>query len=177
MISYILALVTGVLVLAVDQYTKYFIITHYELGNGSDFINGLLNIVYIHNKGGAWGILEGHTWGLLAITAIIMLVCVVMLFKWGAKNKLVFWAVSLILFGGIGNLIDRIFRDGNVIDFLQFDFWQDFPVFNVADSAIVVGVGLLLLYFVIDTVKDFRAKKSAAITEKNAENEENRTNL
>ncbi|MBQ3547031.1 MAG: signal peptidase II [Clostridia bacterium] len=161
MISYILALIVGAVVLAVDQYTKYFIMTNFELGQGTDFIKGIIDIVYIHNKGGAWGILEGHTWGLLAMTVVIMLVCIALLFKWGANNKLIFWAMSLVLFGGIGNLIDRIFRDGNVVDFLHFEFWPTFPVFNVADCAIVIGVALLILYFTVDTVKELKSKMSA----------------
>lgn len=172
MISYILAIVVGLLVLAADQYTKYFIMNTFELGQGTDFIKGVIDIVYIHNKGGAWGILEGHTWGLLAMTVVIMLVCLALLFKWGAKNKLVFWAMSLILFGGVGNLIDRIFRDGNVVDFLHFEFWPTFPVFNVADCAIVIGVALLMLYFVVDTIKDLKAKMASPVI-KAPENEEN----
>lgn len=162
MLTYILALAVGALVLAADQYTKYFIMNNFELGQGTDFIKGLIDIVYIHNKGGAWGILQGHTWGLLAMTVVIMLVCIALLFKWGTKNKLVFWSMSLILFGGVGNLIDRIFRDGNVVDFLHFEFWPDFPVFNIADCAIVIGVALLMVYFVIDTIRDLKAKSSTS---------------
>ncbi len=176
MISYILALLFGAVVLAADQYTKYLIMTNFSLGEGADFIKGIIDIVYIHNKGGAWGIMQGHTWGLLTMTIIIMLVCIAMLFKWGAKNKLVLWAMSLILFGGLGNMIDRIFRDGNVIDFLHFEFWPTFPVFNVADCAIVVGVSLLMLYFVVDTIRDMKAKM-AVHTIKTFENEENSQDL
>ena len=176
MISYILALVVGGAVLAVDQYTKYLIMTNFSLGEGTGFIKGLIDIVYIHNKGGAWGILEGHTWGLLAMTVVIMLVCLALLFKWGAKNKLVFWAMSLVLFGGIGNMIDRIFRDGNVVDFLHFEFWPTFPVFNVADCAIVIGVALLMLYFVMDTIRDLKAKM-AINNIKASDNEENSQDL
>ena len=172
MISYILALVVGAIVLGIDQYTKYLIMTSFELGQGTDFIKGLIDIVYIHNKGGAWGILEGHTWGLLAMTVVIMIVCIALLFKWGMKSKLVFWAMSLVLFGGIGNMIDRIFRDGNVVDFLHFEFWTDFPVFNVADCAIVIGVGLLMVYFIVDTVKELKEKMNTNPV-KVAENDDN----
>ena len=76
--------------------------------------------------------------------------------------------LSLVVSGGVGNLIDRIFRDGKVIDFLHFEFWPQFPVFNVADCAIVVGVGLLILYFVIDTVNEYKFKKSGL--KENADN-------
>lgn len=176
MVSYILALIVGAAVLAADQYTKYFIMNNFSLGQGTDFIKGLIDIVYIHNKGGAWGILEGHTWGLLAMTVIIMLICIALLFKWGARNKLVFWAMSLVLFGGLGNMIDRIFRDGNVVDFLHFEFWPTFPVFNVADCAIVIGVALLILYFVVDTIRDLKAKMSFSNV-KVPENEEDSQDL
>ncbi len=160
MISYILALATGVLTLIADQITKNFIISNYELYEGSGFVKGLINIFYIHNRGGAWGIFQGKTLWLLIITAIIMTACVFVLIKYAKSSKLVFWALSLIIFGGLGNMIDRIFRSGNVVDFLQFAFWTDFPVFNVADCAVVVGTGLLILYFVIDIFKDFKAKKA-----------------
>ena len=178
MISYILALVTGVLVIAADQLTKYFIVSNFQLYEGTDFIKGLIDIVYIHNTGGAWGVFQGKTMWLLAITVAIMVFCIVILFKCRTKSRLMFWAMSLIVSGGIGNLIDRIFRGGNVVDFLQFAFWKDFPVFNVADCAIVIGVGMLLLYFVLDTVKEAKLKKSTENTmEKASENEEDRTDL
>lgn len=173
MISYILALVFGALVLVADQYTKFFIISNFELGQNTKFINGIIDIVYIHNRGGAWGILEGHTWWLLAFTLVIMIVCAALMFKLGAKNKLIFWSISLILFGGIGNLIDRVFRDGNVIDFLHFEFFPQFPVFNVADCAIVVGVSLLMAYFIFDTIKEFREKSLNNTVEKLPKDENN----
>lgn len=163
MISYILALTVGALVLGIDQYTKYLVVSTFDINEGTEFINGIIDFQYIRNGGAAWGILEGHTWGLLAMTFIIMLVCIALLFKWGIKSKLVFWAMSLVLFGGLGNVIDRVFRGGLVVDFLHFEFWDTFPVFNIADCAICVGVGLLLLYFVVDTVKEIKEKRNAGL--------------
>ena len=162
MISYILALVCGILILIFDQLTKYYIMSNFYLGQSCDFIKGLIDIVYIHNEGAAWGMLSGKTWFLVVITAVIMVVCIYSLIKMGKKNKLLFWAICLVLSGGIGNMIDRIFRSGNVIDFLHFVFWPDFPVFNVADCAIVIGAGLLILYFLIDTVKEYKTEKGKA---------------
>ncbi len=160
MISYILAVFCGVLFLAADQYTKYFVSTNFQLGESREFLNGFIDLIYIHNKGGAWGILQGHTWGLLAISVVLMIICLALLLKLGKSNKLVFWSVTLIMFGGIGNLIDRIFRDGNVVDFLHFEFYPQFPVFNIADCAVVIGAGLLLLYFIYDCINDSKAKKA-----------------
>jgi len=159
LISYILAILSGLLVLGADQYTKAYIVSNFELAEQKEFLNGFIDLIYIHNKGGAWGLLQGHTWVLLAVTIAVMFVCVAMLLKFGFKNKLMFWAISLVFFGGIGNMIDRVFRDGNVVDFLHFEFIPDFPVFNVADCGIVIGAGLLILYFVIDMVKESQQKK------------------
>lgn len=163
MISYILAIITGLGLLAADQISKAYIAANFELGGEAhDFINGVIDLVYIHNEGGAWGMLNGYTWLLLSITAIIMLICVALLLKVGTKNKLMFWAICLVLCGGIGNMIDRIFRDGKVVDFLHFSFLPNFPIFNIADVGIVIGAGMLVLYFVIEMILDTKVKKSLA---------------
>ncbi|MBR4116626.1 MAG: signal peptidase II [Clostridia bacterium] len=171
MISYILAILCGFLILGADQLSKYYIATNFELGESAEFINGLIDIIYINNKGGAWGILQGYTWALLAVTAILMVVCFTLLVKLGRRNKIVFWAVSLVLFGGLGNMIDRIFRGGNVVDFLHFEFYPQFPIFNVADCAVVIGAFILLGYFIYDSIKDSKEKKKKMLEQLNKENE------
>lgn len=158
MISYILALLTGVAFLVADQLTKAYISANFTLGETSDLLKGFIDLTYIHNKGGAWGMLSGYTWLLISMTIIIMIICIALLLKFGLKDKLMFWAMSLVMFGGIGNMIDRIFRGGNVVDFLHFSFWKSFPVFNVADCAVVIGAGLVILYFVIGMINDSRRK-------------------
>jgi signal peptidase II len=171
LISYILAILCGVLVLVADQFTKYYIITNFQLGESAKFLNGFIDIIYINNKGGAWGILQGYTWALLSITAVLMIVCFALLLKLGKDNKVLFWSISLILFGGLGNMIDRIFRDGNVIDFLHFEFYPEFPIFNVADCAVVLGAFLLMAYFIYDSVKESKEKKKKYIENLKNENE------
>lgn len=168
MVLYIVALVCGLAIIGLDQLTKYFIVSSFTLGDTSDFINGFIDIHYIHNRGAAWGMLSGYTWLLLLFTAAVMIVCVVLLVKTAHKKRLMLWAMTLVISGGIGNLIDRVFREGNVVDFLHFQFWPSFPVFNVADCAIVVGAGLLILYFVLETVKEAKTKKEQ--TESNGDN-------
>ena len=160
MLSYILAVVSAVLLLGADQLTKYLISTRFELEESRVFLKGFIEFFYIHNRGGAWGLLYGKTYILIPITVIVMAVCIILYKKYGKKNKLLFWAIMLVLSGGIGNMIDRVFRDGNVIDFLHFEFFPSFPVFNVADCAIVVGAGLLILYFLIDSVKESKQKSA-----------------
>lgn len=163
MISYILAALTGLAVIGVDQWTKLLVIRQFEMGEAKPFINGVLDFLYTDNGGGAWGILQNHTWLLLSLTVIIMLICIAMLIKYGVENKLLFWAICLILGGGLGNMIDRIFRHGRVIDFLHISFF-DFPIFNVADCAVCVGACLLVIYFVVGMIHDEanRRKKTIA---------------
>lgn len=173
MISLILSLVCGLLVLLADQFTKLWVMSDFQLGESREFLNGFIEFTYIHNRGGAWGMLSGNTWILLSVSIVVMIVCLIFLFKYGVKNKLLHWALSLVLFGGAGNMVDRIFRNGNVVDFLHFEFWPQFPVFNVADCAIVLGAGLLILYFVIDTVKEYKQKKSADVGSEKVENADN----
>lgn len=153
-----MALLTGVAFLVADQLTKAYVSANFTLGETSDFLKGFIDLTYIHNKGGAWGMLSGYTWLLISMTIIIMIICIALLLKFGLKDKLMFWAMSLVMFGGIGNMIDRIFRGGNVVDFLHFSFWKSFPVFNVADCAVVIGAGLVILYFVIGMINDSRRK-------------------
>ena len=168
--TYILAVAVSVLFLLADRFTKYLVVSNMELGSSLPFIPHFLDFTYIHNTGGAWGILSGHTWMLVVFTAVAMAFCVVVLIKNGRKNPLLFWAVCLILSGGVGNMIDRIFNGGKVVDFLRTLF-IDFPIFNVADCAVVIGAGLLILYFVIDIIGEAKKEKVKKITEEKSTDE------
>lgn len=171
MVSYILAVITGIIVLAADQLSKVFISKNFEMAKSYDFLPGVLDITYIHNDGAAWGMLGGYTWLLLSITIVVMLACIALLLKWGLRDKVMFWSAMLILSGGVGNMIDRIFRGGNVIDFLHFEFWPTFPVFNIADCAICVGAGLIILSLFKSILDEQKQKTRAAATTHAQENE------
>lgn len=159
MLSYILALISAVSVLAADQLTKYLVSSAFTLGEHRGAIDGIIGLTYIHNRGGAWGFLYGRTYILVPLTLLVMAACVVFLIKRGKNSRLLFWSIILVLSGGLGNMLDRIFRNGNVVDFIYFEFFPSFPVFNIADCAIVVGTGLLLLYFLIDYVREAKKEK------------------
>lgn len=158
MITYILALVSGAAVICLDQYTKYYVSANYVSLESYKLIPKIIDITYVRNTGAAWGMLKDHTWLLISITTVVMLICIVLILKYGTKNKLLFWAMVLVLSGGIGNMIDRIFKGGRVVDFLHFEFWKSFPVFNVADCAIVLGAGLLILYFARDLLIELKSR-------------------
>ncbi len=151
-LSTILAVVVAALVLALDQVSKCLIVSNFTLTQSVPVIPGVIRFTYIHNTGAAFGMFKDQSWILLGITIVIMLLCVGAVFKNLFKSQLVHWAIMLVLSGGIGNMIDRLFRSGNVVDFIEFDFFR-FPVFNVADIAVCVGVGILILYFILDVFK------------------------
>ncbi|MEE1026776.1 MAG: signal peptidase II [Acutalibacteraceae bacterium] len=156
---YILAGVVSVLFLVADQITKWYVASNFTLTETKPFINGIIDITYVHNTGGAWGLMQGYTLVLLALTLFIMIICIAMLIKEGFKSKLLFFSVCLIISGGIGNMIDRIFRGGNVVDFIHLHFMPSFPVFNIADCAVCIGAGLLLCYFIADMIKDYKTRR------------------
>lgn len=163
MLSYILAAVTSALVLAADQISKYFVSQNFtEFKTHYDFIPGILDLTYVKNDGAAWGMLGGYTWLLISITIVVMLAGIALLLKWGLRDKFIFWAATLILAGGVGNMIDRVFNDGFVVDFLEFSF-IDFPVFNIADCAIVVGAGLIMFSLLKSIIDERRQNSKAAV--------------
>ena len=164
-VTYIFALLAAVGLVAADQLTKYFIVTHFAVGETLPVIEGVFHITYVQNRGAAFGIFQDQPWIFLSITAVILLVCVSLLIKKTFKSRIMHWALFLVLAGGVGNMIDRLFRTDSfgrhyVVDFLDARF-IDFPVFNIADICVVVGAGLIILYFVIDTIKDVKRHRRA----------------
>ncbi len=164
---YLIAGIISALIILADQLSKAYVVANIPLANSASdtapLIKGLIDITHVHNNGGAWGMLGGHTWILLALTLLIMIVCVAMLVKNGFKSKTLFVSICFILAGGIGNMIDRIFNGGIVVDFLQFHFWPEFPVFNIADIFVCIGAGLLLLYYILDILKERKLRKARLI--------------
>lgn len=146
----ILFLVTT-LVLVLDQYTKYLTISHFRLGETLPIIPGFFDLTYVRNTGAAFGVLaEAHPAfrvPFFLMVPLVALVAIWMIFRRLPNNNVVLAvALSLVIGGAIGNLIDRVCY-GYVIDFLLFHWKYEyqFPAFNVADSAICVGVGILML--------------------------------
>ena len=169
--SYILAVLAAVGVFVADRLTKAYVVGEFALAESRTFIPGILDFTYVHNKGGAWGLLSGHTWLLVSVTVIVMVICLSLLITKGVKNKPLFWAIILVLSGGLGNLVDRIFNGGTVIDFLHLHFMPEFPVFNIADCAVVIGALLLILYLIIDIAIDHRKVSAEGAKKENTPNE------
>src|SRR5215210_6393228 len=127
-------------VFVVDQGTKSLVEGSMRVGQSVSLVPGLLDLTYIKNDGGAFGILGGSRLLLLAGSAVAVVVVLWLLFS-GRPTRLATIGCGLILGGAAGNLLDRL-GSGEVTDYVHFSFWY---IFNAADAAIVVGVGLLLL--------------------------------
>jgi lipoprotein signal peptidase len=129
-------------VIVLDQVTKHMI----PVGTDIEIIRGFFYITYCENRGAAFSILQNFRWGFIIITVIAVAVMIRIMIS--QKHPLARLALSLLTGGAIGNMIDRLLR-GYVVDFLNFyPFGYDFPVFNVADICITVGVALLIIYII-----------------------------
>ena len=159
--SVIITLIVSVLLVAIDQISKYLIITNINYGHSVEILPGVVDFTYIHNTGAAFGMLQGKSWVLLSVSAIVVLVCLALLLKKTFNSKLLFCAISLIMAGGLGNMIDRIFRAGNVIDFIELKF-VDFAVFNFADCCVTIGAILIIYDFFREWIRDLQAAKKTA---------------
>lgn len=155
--AYIIAVIFAVLMIGVDQLSKYLIEQNIALYESIPVIDKVLNFTYIRNEGAVFGILQDMRWLLISLTAIILVVCLGLVIKKAFKSRMMNWAIMIILAGGIGNMIDRIFR-GYVVDFIDVQF-VDFYIFNIADCCVVVGVVLIFLYFISDTIWEYRLGK------------------
>jgi signal peptidase II len=145
----------ALIVFLIDQGTKYLIATRLEIAEQIPVIKDFFFITSHRNRGAAFGILEGQQWFFIVITVIVVAGIVWYLNKARKTRKLLPTALSLVLGGAVGNFIDRILN-GEVVDFLMFNFGSyTFPIFNVADSCIVVGVALIIL----DTLLDVKGEQ------------------
>ena len=137
--------------LVLDQVTKYLIETKLVFGDQIAVIEGFFYLTRVHNRGAAFGVLSNLPDSIrllffVGVTLVALAVIVSFFRKLAPGDRLAAASLGLILGGALGNLCDRV-RLGEVVDFLHFKLWQGYawPDFNVADSFIVVGVGLLIL--------------------------------
>ncbi|MDO7905385.1 signal peptidase II [Paenibacillus sp. JX-17] len=163
MVYFVIALIVFLL----DQGVKYLIATQLELGEQIPVIGQFFVITSHRNQGAAFGILEGQRWFFIVITIVVVIAIVWYLRKTSRNGqKLLSVALSLVLGGAVGNFLDRAVS-GKVVDFAQFTFGTYvFPIFNIADSAIVIGVALIIL----DTLLDSRRQQPEQVKESEERN-------
>ncbi len=139
----------GIIVCAIvglDQWTKWLTIQHIPENTVAEPFLGLFRLAHHRNTGAAWSMLEGHTWFFLGVLAVFILVLAFLIWKKWLSKKPELLFMAFILGGALGNAFDRLFRNGEVVDMIKFNFWMDFPTFNVADVFICVGCFCLMVF-------------------------------
>lgn len=140
----------ALIVIGIDQLTKWFVIQKMELYESIPVIDNFFYITSHRNAGAAWGILQGQMMFFYIITTVVIIGLVYYMEKYARDNKLTAISLSLLLGGAIGNFIDRLLRQ-EVVDFLDvMIFTYDFPIFNVADSSLVIGVILIFIAMIME---------------------------
>lgn len=139
-------------VIAADQFTKWLVLQNMEIGERIPVIEPYLGWLSHRNRGAAWGMLEGQMW-LFAIITIAVIVGILYYFHKHAKGQPLFQLSLMVILGGaIGNFIDRMLR-GEVVDFVDVlipVINYDFPIFNIADAALTIGVILMIIFVIYD---------------------------
>lgn len=149
-------LVISASIIIVDQISKYLVTILMQTGQSVPLIKGFLHFTYVLNPGAAFGMLPDKTLFFVIITVLVICLIIYYYQSLDDKHKLLKIALALQLGGAIGNLIDRLFRGGYVVDFIDFKIWP--PVFNLADSALVIGITLFIIAFWTST--ELQAERS-----------------
>lgn len=149
-----ISLFITIIILVLDQITKFIIASSMKVGDSFEVIPNFLNITSHRNDGAAWGILSGKMSFFFIITIIILVVLIVFYIKEAKNNLLMQIAISLLFAGALGNFIDRVLH-GEVVDFVDtYIFGYNFPIFNVADSSLTIGVLLIIIALLTDMKKE-----------------------
>lgn len=165
-------------VVALDQVSKILVVEYLDRNDPFVIIEGVFRLKYSENRGAAFGSFEESRWVFMIASVVGIIALSIYLFKFRPKSKLACASLSMIIGGGIGNMIDRCFREGEiyagekvVVDF--FDFYA-FPkiwnaIFNVADSFVCIGAGFLILWCIVSMVQELKAEKLAKAAKNAAE--------
>ena len=158
--KYLFLVTVAIPLIVLDQATKLIIVRTMDLHTIIPVIRNFFDIVHARNQGAAFGILRDSSIRLpflISVSLLAVLVIVALFRKLRPDQKLSAWGLSLVLSGAVGNLIDRV-RFGEVVDFLSVHWHEHYwPAFNVADSAICIGVGLLVIDMILEEMRKKKA--------------------
>lgn len=162
----ILATISGVLLIVIDQILKFWAYNHLSHVGSISVIPDFFSLTYVENTGAAWGMFKGATCFLVTMPIIVIILAIIYLIYKKINRGPLLWAATLIISGGIGNLIDRVNlfsrvslisnSDKFVVDYIQVHLFN-FPVFNFADCCVTIGAIVLFLYVLFSD--DFKEKK------------------
>lgn len=169
---HLLWLLLSLVLVGIDRLTKWLVVKNMGLSDTIHLIKigdkELLNFYYTLNNGAAFSKLSGHTVFLIVVTSLVILWLLYLVIAKRVHRPVYLASISLIVGGGIGNLIDRIFNNGLVVDFIDVRI-INFPIFNFADICAVCGAGLLLLTVIVDEIREIKRKKSDSEDEETTE--------
>ena len=137
-----ISLILVVVLVVLDQLVKHWVTTSIALGTSHVVIPGALALTDLHNDGAAWSMLQGQQWFFAIISVVAIAVIGYLMFRWRRQWPLMI-GLALVLAGTLGNFIDRL-MNGYVVDMFELLF-VNFPVFNVADSCLTIGVLILII--------------------------------
>lgn len=141
----LLVLAVGLVILVSDQVTKQMVRYTFNLGESRPVIDGFFDLTYVRNPGAAWGMFSDYNVGLIILSIVMLVLLIVFRRSFLSDTRLHQLALGLMIGGILGNLMDRI-RLTSVTDFLDFYIGSHhWPAFNIADSAICVGVGIYII--------------------------------
>lgn len=171
----VLSLLFCVVLVAADQFFKYLIVEFVKPIEYIDVIDGFLRFRYVENTGAVFGSFSTHTVLLTFFSIALLIFTVIYLIKNKNNSKLINFCLLLMVSGGIGNIIDRI-RLQYVVDYIEPVF-VNFAVFNFADCLITVGAFVLIIYFIIDLIKDVKSNKAKDYDEENTDKPKRRRRI
>lgn len=150
--SVLISFISIAVLTAADQLIKLVVERNLQPIGTAEFINGFIGWNYVRNTGAAFGSFSQSTTLLTVVTGAVILAGIILIATKKIKSKFYLTCAVLIISGGLGNLIDRIFR-GYVVDFIDVQF-TDFAVFNFADILVTVGSIALMVYVIVDIFRD-----------------------
>lgn len=164
----LIAIISGIICL--DQLTKWLAVVFLRGEASFPLWREVLHFTYAENTGMAFGMLKDHRWVFMVFSTLAIIGLAVYLFRYRPEGRWMQISMAFIIGGGIGNMIDRIFL-GYVVDFIDFTL-IDFAIFNVADSFVCVGAGIMIVLLFRDLINEIkleRAQKAAVAAGANAE--------
>ena len=155
-IIYSLIIAVGIII---DQISKLIVVKLLKPIDDFPLWDGVFHFNYHENKGAAFGMLADNRWVFIIVSTVAIIALGIYLFIGKASNTLMGVSMALIISGGIANMIDRIFL-GYVVDFLYFKL-INFAIFNIADSFVCIGAGLMMLALILEIIAESKKAKSA----------------
>lgn len=148
------------IILVADLVSKEYVVKFLSTQSGMFYeaIPNFINFQYTENTGAGFGMFKGNTTALTVITLIVVIALMIFLILKLKENMWLRVSLIFIIGGGIGNIVDRV-NLGYVRDFIQFDFWDSFAIFNVADSFVTVGAFMLIIVLIVMLVQEGRKNK------------------